>query len=82
MYSNHEIETEQCYFCVATPTLINAFRTISEPAPASSTPKVKPEAHRSRHIPISIPIDPITTLVEDEVESRHSLRSAVITRAV
>jgi len=71
---------------VATPTLINPLRTISEPAPASSTPKVITEAPQplpdhsklettSRDIPISIPIDPITAPMEDEVESPHTLPS-------
>ena len=71
---------------VATPTLINPLRTISEPAPASSTPQVSPEAPQplpdhttlettSRDILISIPIDPITSSMEDEVESPHTLPS-------
>ena len=71
---------------VATPTLVNPLRTISEPARSSSTPMVSSDAPQhlpdhitlettSRDVPISILVDPITVSMEDGVESPHTLPS-------
>ena len=54
---------------VATPTLINPLRMISEPAPQQDVPDHALLENTSRDVPISIP------MVDDDVESPHTLPS-------